>query len=69
MLDDDQDMTSHFKDSHELERREASPDFQFGESTMQPAENTRVIACDKENLSLQVQVAVEHGYEMFSRSH
>jgi hypothetical protein len=35
---------------------------------MQPAENTRVIACDKENLvTLQVfRVAVEHGYEMLS---
>jgi hypothetical protein len=38
---------------------------QFRESTMQPAEIARVVACNKENLvTLQVQVAIEHGYEM-----
>jgi hypothetical protein len=54
-------MTSLFKDGHELERREASPDLPFREPPMQPAENARIVACNKENLvTLQVQVAVGH---------
>ena len=62
MLDDDQAVVSLFEDSHELEGGEAASDFQFGESTMQPAENARRVACNKENLvTLQVQVAVKHG--------
>jgi hypothetical protein len=37
---------------------------------MQPAENARVVACDKKNLeTLQIQVAIEHGYEMLSRGY
>jgi len=55
MLDDDQAVTSLFEDGHELECSESTSDFQFGESTMQPAENARVVASNKENLvTLQV---------------
>ena len=44
---------------------EISPNLQLREPSMQPAENARVVACNKENLvTLQVQVAIEHGYEM-----
>jgi hypothetical protein len=70
MLDDDQAVTSLFEDGHELKRSETSPNFQFRESTVQPAENARVVACNKENLvSLQVQVAIEHADEVFSGCH
>ena len=69
MLDDDQVATSLSKDGHRLEG-EATSEFQFSESTMQSAENARVVACNKENLlTLQVQVAIEHGYEMLSRGY
>ena len=67
MLNDNQRMVSLFEDGHKLECSESTSDFQFGESTVQPAENARVVACNKENLiTLQVQVAIEHGYEMLS---
>ena len=70
MLDNDQAVVSLFEDGHELEGGEATSDFQFGESTMHPAENARVVARNKENLiTLQVQVAVEHGHEMLPVSH
>jgi hypothetical protein len=36
MLDDDQAVVSLLKDSHELERREASPDYQRCEPFMEP---------------------------------
>jgi hypothetical protein len=67
MLNDDQAVTSLFENGHKLERSEPSPDLQLREPPMQPAEDTRKVAGDKKNLvSLQVQVAIEHGYEMLS---
>jgi hypothetical protein len=67
ILDDDQAVRGLFKDGHKLERSEPSPDLQLREPPMQPAEDTRKVAGDKKNLvSLQVQVAIEHGYEMLS---
>ncbi|MDD1752844.1 MAG: hypothetical protein LUQ38_07135 [Methanotrichaceae archaeon] len=42
MLDDDQRMIGLFEDCHEKECGEATSEFQFSESTMQSAENTRV---------------------------
>jgi hypothetical protein len=67
MLDDDQRMMSLFEDSHKLERGKTFSDLQFREPAMQTTENTRKVAGDIGNLvSLQVQVAVDHGYDVFS---
>ncbi|MDD1751906.1 MAG: hypothetical protein LUQ38_02305 [Methanotrichaceae archaeon] len=64
MLNDDQAMISLFQDGYELAGGKSTSDFQFSESTMQPAENAGVVAYNKENpVTLQVQVAIEHGYE------
>jgi len=42
-------------------------DDQHRELRCRLAEDARVVACNKENLvTLQVRVAVEHGYEMLS---
>jgi hypothetical protein len=55
MLDCDQRVISLFQDCHELKGGEPSPDLQLRKSPMKPAENARVIACNKENLvTLQV---------------
>ena len=42
-------------------------DAQLRELRCGPAENARIVARNKENIvTLQVQVAIEHGYEMLS---
>jgi len=53
LFKDDQAVTSLFEDGHELEGGEASPDLQLREPPMQPAENARVVAYNKENLVTQ----------------
>ena len=65
MFDYNQRMMSFLEDRHKLERGESSPNLQLCESPMQPAENARVVACNKENLEpLETKLLVEHGYEM-----
>ena len=50
-----------------MECGETSSYLQLREPPVQSTENAREVACDIEDLvTLQVQVAIEHGYEMLS---
>ena len=51
MLDDDQAVTSLFENSHKLEGGETSSDFQFGESTMEPAKYAYVMPVIRKQLN------------------
>ena len=57
MLNDDQAVVSLFEDGHKLDGGETSSDHWPRKPPMQPAENARVIACNKENfVTLQIEV-------------
>jgi hypothetical protein len=65
-----QAVVSLFEDGYKPEGDEPSSNLQLSKPSMQPTENARVVASDKENLvTLQVQTAIEHGYEMLPRGY